>query len=121
MGWWAKLREGRGLRPDIVAGREADTTVEMSGDLQAWLQAAFSAPDSVGTEASALARMRENAAQSAKEIRDVYDRAAEQHFALRWALVYAAGRLAEPATISFFESVLGAPIPPERSRDIHRF
>lgn len=121
MGWWTKLREGHDLRPDTTAPVAPKTTLKMSGELRAWLQAAFSSPGSTANEAEALARMQEDPVRSAKQLRDVYDQAEEQNYSLRWALVYAAGQLGEPVAISFFDHVLRAPIPPERSDDIHHF
>jgi hypothetical protein len=121
MGWWRRLREGNHLRPDTTAPAAAPMTLNVSGELQNWLQAAFHGPGSADSEVAALARMRRDPVRSAEELRNLYDQAGEQNFALRWALVHAAGQLGEPVTIGFFEQVLRAPIPPERSNDIHHF
>jgi len=116
------LRESRRLSPQTVEPVEPGERLEVSGLLREWLDVAFSEEeDAEQREAEALARLSAESERSLSDIVTVYNRAGENDYALRWALVYAAGRLGVGASLAFLERVLEDEIPPERSTDIHLF
>ena len=121
MGWWATLREGRNLRPNITAPTNAPVPPRMSEAIREWMNVAFSGDVPAEREAAALAALRADPTRTIQELRALYEQTPHQDHSMRWALVYAAGQLDERAAIGFLEDVLRAPIPPERSRDIHHF
>ncbi len=94
----------------------------MSEPVSAWLRVAFSEGEGAEQrEAEALARLKVETDRALSDIEATYDRAREDDYPLRWALVYGAGQLGVPASVAFLERVLEAEIPPERSDDIHLF
>jgi hypothetical protein len=122
MTWWRALRESRRLRLQTVEPVELGERPEVSGLLNAWLEAAFSeGEDAEQREDEALARLRGESERALSDIVVAYNRAGEDDYSLRWALVYAAGRLGVGASLAFLDHVLEEEIPPERSNDIHLF
>jgi len=124
MGWLSGLFGGHGLRPQTVGPVETrDGRVpEVSELLRAWLEAAFSAGEQAeAREAEALRRLRADPARAVADIMAAYERCPATAYALRWALVYCAGRLQSHVSLPFLVRVLQDPIPPEGSQDIHLF
>jgi hypothetical protein len=122
MSWWESLREGRRARPQTVEPVGHGEVPAVSGPLGTWLRAAFAADEPVEQhESEALARLRDEPERSLAEIAGAYDGAPQHDYALRWALVYAAGQLGSAAAVDFLARILDAEISPERSSDIHLF
>lgn len=112
----AALRGGSGPQttaPDRLRLRPAP-------DVQAWLAAAY-ADDAQDREREALEALRERGQRSVDDLAEGYWRAGEADVALRWSLVHCAVLLALPETTGFLADVVAAPIPPERSHDVHEF
>ena len=124
MSWWSDLLENRRLRPQTVAhvDQGGARPGEMGDALRSWLTAAFGGGDGAEVrEAAALARLRADPDRALADISAAYQNAPERHYALRWALVYAAGKLQTVSALAFLERVLADAIPPEQSHDIHLF
>ena len=120
MNWWRTLRESRRLPPQTVESVELGERVEVSEPLRSWLESAFSGGEGAAErEAEALARLRSEPERSLSDIVMAYDRAREEDYPLRWALVYGAGQLGVRDGLAFLERVVASDLPPERSSDIH--